>query len=72
MQGTVLANGDVGKPSQEDGKEDDGNEGNASGADQVGDVRLWVLEISPTGLTDTPGSHTVSRMGVFLAAHHVR
>lgn len=62
MQDAALANGDAaGKPLQEEDGKEDGSEGNADDDDHLaGDVRLWVLEISPTGLTDTPIAHTVS------------
>lgn len=31
------------------------------GDEEIGDSRLWVLELSPNGLTDTPRTQTVSR-----------
>ena len=35
------------------------------------DVRLWVLEISPSGLVDSPRMHTVRREGNFSIPYGV-
>lgn len=53
-----MANGDAAKPLEDDGSKEDGA-ATPSSPDRAGDVRLWVLEISPSGLTDTPRAHTV-------------
>ena len=53
LQYTASENGGSGS------KDDSPSKANSSERER--DVRLWVLEISPSGLTDTPRAHTVSK-----------
>lgn len=58
LQETVLESGDASKPL-EDGDPKGGSPRKPKAEDHSGDTRLWVLEISPSGLTDTPRPQTV-------------